>query len=84
MLAMYIGQIGLFSSLDLLLFFIMWELELIHVYLLLSMLGGKKCMYSTTKFILCTAGGSIFLLIGVLGMGSYGSNEPTLDLRKIS
>nr|YP_009865241.1 NADH-plastoquinone oxidoreductase subunit 4 [Alchemilla pedata]QKE47312.1 NADH-plastoquinone oxidoreductase subunit 4 [Alchemilla pedata] len=79
MLAMYSGQIGLFSSQDLLLFFIMWELELIPVYLLLAMWGGKKRLYSATKFILYTAGGSIFLLIGVLGIGLYGSNEPTLN-----
>lgn len=79
MLAMYSGQIGLFSSRDLLLFFIMWELELIPVYLLLSMWGGKKRLYSATKFILYTAGGSIFLLLGVLGIGLYGSNEPTLN-----
>jgi len=79
MLAMYSGQIGLFSSRDLLLFFIMWELELIPVYLLLSMWGGKKRLYSATKFILYTAGGSIFLLMGVLGMGLYGSNEPILN-----
>nr|YP_009749967.1 NADH-plastoquinone oxidoreductase subunit 4 [Chelidonium majus]QIJ46325.1 NADH-plastoquinone oxidoreductase subunit 4 [Chelidonium majus] len=79
MLAMYSGQIGSFSSRDLLLFFIMWELELIPVYLLLSMWGGKKRLYSATKFILYTAGGSIFLLMGVLGMGLYGSNEPTLN-----
>nr|QWX20295.1 NADH-plastoquinone oxidoreductase subunit 4 [Hippophae neurocarpa] len=79
MLAMYSGQIGPFSSQDLLLFFIMWELELIPVYLLLSMWGGKKRLYSATKFILYTAGGSIFLLIGVLGIGLYGSNEPTLN-----
>nr|ATL62502.1 NADH dehydrogenase subunit 4 [Coptosapelta flavescens] len=79
MLAMYGGQIGLFSSQDLLLFFIMWELELIPVYLLLSLWGGKKRLYSATKFILYTAGGSIFLLMGVLGIGLYGSNEPTLN-----
>nr|YP_010846838.1 NADH-plastoquinone oxidoreductase subunit 4 [Pachypodium lamerei]WEV91053.1 NADH-plastoquinone oxidoreductase subunit 4 [Pachypodium lamerei] len=79
MLAMYSGQIGSFSSRDLLLFFIMWELELIPVYLLLSMWGGKKRLYSATKFILYTAGGSIFLLMGVLGIGLYGSNEPTLN-----
>ncbi|KAH0439901.1 hypothetical protein IEQ34_023440 [Dendrobium chrysotoxum] len=65
MLAMYSGQIGSFSSRDLLLFFIMWELEFIPVYLLLS---GKKRLYSATKFLLCTAGGSIFLLIGVLAL----------------
>nr|AGQ55721.2 NADH dehydrogenase subunit 4 [Alstroemeria aurea] len=84
MLAMYSGQIGSFSSRDLLLFFIMWELELIPVYLLLSMWGGKKRLYSATKFILYTAGGSIFLLIGVPGMGLYGSNGPTLDFEKLA
>nr|YP_009630946.1 NADH dehydrogenase subunit 4 [Bongardia chrysogonum]QBZ77362.1 NADH dehydrogenase subunit 4 [Bongardia chrysogonum] len=84
MLAMYSGQIGSFSSRDLLLFFIMWELELIPVYLLLSMWGGKKRLYSATKFILYTAGGSIFLLIGVPGMGLYGSNEPTLNFETLA
>ncbi|KAL5677330.1 hypothetical protein ACJX0J_013461 [Zea mays] len=64
-------------------FFIMWELELIPVYLLLSMWGGKRRLYSATKFILYTAGGSIFFLIGVLGMGLYGSNEPGLDLERL-
>nr|YP_009468068.1 NADH-plastoquinone oxidoreductase subunit 4 [Aristida ternipes]AVA08346.1 NADH-plastoquinone oxidoreductase subunit 4 [Aristida ternipes] len=83
MLAMYSGQIGLFSSRDLLLFFIMWELELIPVYLLLSMWGGKRRLYSATKFILYTAGGSIFFLIGVLGMGLYGSSKPGLDLERL-
>ncbi|KAL5644472.1 hypothetical protein ACJX0J_001085 [Zea mays] len=73
MLAMYSGQIGLFSSRDLLLFFIMWELELIPVYLLLSIY----------QVYLYTAGGSIFFLIGVLGMGLYGSNEPGLDLERL-
>nr|WDW27332.1 NADH-plastoquinone oxidoreductase subunit 4 [Rheum officinale] len=84
MLAMYSGQIGLFSSRDLLLFFLMWELELIPVYLLLSVWGGKKRLYSATKFILYTAGGSVFMLMGVLGIGLYGSNEPTLNLETLA
>nr|AHG24665.1 NADH-plastoquinone oxidoreductase subunit 4 [Erodium foetidum subsp. foetidum] len=79
MLAMYSGQIGSFSSRDLLLFFIMWELELIPVYLLLSLWGGKNRLYSATKFLLYTAGSSLFLLIGVLGIGLFGSNEPTFN-----
>ena len=84
MLAMYSGQIGSFSSRDLLLFFIMWELELIPVYLLLSMWGGKKRLYSAPKFILYTAGGgSIFLLMGALGVGLYGSNEPTFNFETL-
>nr|YP_009570745.1 NADH-plastoquinone oxidoreductase subunit 4 [Frankenia pulverulenta]QBC67692.1 NADH-plastoquinone oxidoreductase subunit 4 [Frankenia pulverulenta] len=84
MLAMYSGQIGLFSCQDLFLFFLMWELELIPVYLLLSMWGGRKRLYSATKFILYTAGGSIFLLMGVLGIGLYGSNEPTLAFETLT
>ncbi|KAE9610900.1 putative oxidoreductase [Lupinus albus] len=75
MLAMYSGQIGPFSSRDILLFFIMWELELIPVYLLLSMWGGgKKRLYSATKFLLYTAGGSIL----------YSSNEPTLNFEMLT
>nr|YP_009128038.1 NADH-plastoquinone oxidoreductase subunit 4 [Actinidia chinensis]YP_009128121.1 NADH-plastoquinone oxidoreductase subunit 4 [Actinidia deliciosa]YP_009967998.1 NADH-plastoquinone oxidoreductase subunit 4 [Actinidia hemsleyana]YP_009968082.1 NADH-plastoquinone oxidoreductase subunit 4 [Actinidia latifolia]YP_009968583.1 NADH-plastoquinone oxidoreductase subunit 4 [Actinidia macrosperma]YP_009968667.1 NADH-plastoquinone oxidoreductase subunit 4 [Actinidia fulvicoma]QGQ62171.1 NdhD [Actinidia len=84
MLAMYSGQIGSFASRDLLLFFIMWELELIPVYLLLSMWGGKKRLYSATKFILYTAGGSVFLLMGVLGVGLYSFNEPTLNFETLA
>nr|YP_009570658.1 NADH-plastoquinone oxidoreductase subunit 4 [Frankenia laevis]QBC67605.1 NADH-plastoquinone oxidoreductase subunit 4 [Frankenia laevis] len=84
MLAMYSGQIGLFSCQDLFLFFLLWELELIPVYLLLSMWGGRKRLYSATKFILYTAGGSIFLLMGVLGIGLYGSNEPTLAFETLT
>jgi NAD(P)H-quinone oxidoreductase subunit 4 len=59
----------------------MWELVLIPIYLFLSMWGGKKCLYVVTKFILYTVGGSIFILIGALTMGLYGSNEPTLDFQ---
>ena len=62
----------------------MWELELIPVYLLLSMWGGKKRLYSTTKFILYTAGSSVFLLLGILGMGFYSSNEPILNFESLT
>ncbi|MCV5003381.1 proton-conducting transporter membrane subunit, partial [Escherichia coli] len=56
-----------------------WELELIPVYLLISMWGGKKRLYSATKFILYTAGSSAFLLMAILGICLAGSNEPTLN-----
>jgi NAD(P)H-quinone oxidoreductase subunit 4 len=72
MLAMYGGQIGVFAVQDMLLFFLMWELELIPVYLLLSIWGGKKRLYAATKFILYTAGGSLFILICGLAMAFYG------------
>ena len=42
LLAMYGGQIAVFAVQDMLLFFLVWELELVPVYFLLSIWGGKK------------------------------------------
>ena len=74
MLAMYSAQIGVFAAQDLLLFFLMWELELVPVYLLISIWGGQKRQYAATKFILYTAAGSIFILLSGLAMAFYGDN----------
>ncbi len=82
MLAMYGGQLGVFAVQDMLLFFLMWELELIPVYLLLSIWGGKKRLYAATKFILYTAGGSLFILLAGLAMAFYGDTV-TFDMREI-
>jgi|TARA_B110000971_G_C20006370_1_gene499352 NAD(P)H-quinone oxidoreductase subunit 4 len=83
MLAMYSGQIGVFASQDLLLFFFMWELELIPVYVLITIWGGKKRLYAGTKFILYTALGSIFILIAALAMAFYG-NELTFNMSALA
>ena len=83
MLAMYSGQIGVFAAQDLLLFFFMWELELVPVYLLLLIWGGKKRLYAATKFILYTALGSIFILVAALTMGFYGDNL-TFDMQALA
>nr|YP_010958464.1 NADH-plastoquinone oxidoreductase subunit 4 [Vandenboschia auriculata]ALO81743.1 NADH-plastoquinone oxidoreductase subunit 4 [Vandenboschia auriculata] len=84
MLAMYTGQIGLFVSRDILLFFLMWELELVPIYILLCLWGGKRRLYSATKFILYTAGGSIFLLMGSLTMSFYGTGVPSFDIQELT
>nr|YP_009531800.1 subunit 4 of NADH-plastoquinone oxidoreductase [Leiosporoceros dussii]AXZ70888.1 subunit 4 of NADH-plastoquinone oxidoreductase [Leiosporoceros dussii] len=84
MLAMYSGQVGLFASQDISLFFFMWELELIPVYLLLSMWGGKRRLYAATKFIMYTAGSSVFLSMGALTMGLYGSDGLMSDFQNLA
>jgi NAD(P)H-quinone oxidoreductase subunit 4 len=66
-----------------LLFFLVWELELIPVYLMLSIWGGKKRLYAATKFILYTAGGSLFILVAGLAMAFYGDTV-TFDMRAIA
>ena len=83
MLAMYGGQIAVFAVQDMLLFFLVWELELVPVYLILSIWGGQKRLYAATKFILYTAGGSLFILIAALTMAFYGDTF-TFDMSAIA
>lgn len=83
LLMMYGGQIAVFAVQDLLLFFLVWELELIPVYLLLSIWGGKKRLYAATKFILYTAGGSLFILVAALTMAFYGDTV-TFDMQTLA
>ena len=83
MLAMYGGQIAVFAVQDMLLFFLVWELELVPVYLFLSIWGGKRRLYAATKFILYTAGGSLFILLGALTMAFFGDTV-TFDMATIA
>jgi NAD(P)H-quinone oxidoreductase subunit 4 len=83
MLVMYGGQIAVFAVQDMLLFFLVWELELIPIYLFLSIWGGKKRLYASTKFILYTAGGSLFILVAALSMGFYG-NTVSFDMQTLA
>lgn len=83
LLALYSAQIGVFAARDLLLFFFMWELELVPVYLLISIWGGPKRRYAATKFILYTALASIFILVAALGMAFYG-DVVTFDMAELA
>ncbi|MGV2829424.1 NAD(P)H-quinone oxidoreductase subunit 4 [Myxosarcina sp. GI1(2024)] len=81
-LILYSAQIGVFVAKDLLLFFIMWEIELVPVYLLISIWGGKKRLYAATKFILYTALASIFILVAGLALALYG-DRVTFDIAEL-
>ncbi|MBW4513840.1 MAG: NAD(P)H-quinone oxidoreductase subunit 4 [Timaviella obliquedivisa GSE-PSE-MK23-08B] len=83
MLMLYAAQIGVFIAQDILLFFIMWEVELIPVYLLVCIWGGQKRRYAATKFLLYTAASSIFILVAGLALGLYGGN-PTFDIAELA
>ena len=64
---------GVFSSLNMLLFFIFWEIELIPMFFLISMWGsGLRRHYSAMKFLIFTFGGSAFILIGLLVLAFSG------------
>ncbi len=71
MLLMFSAQLGVFLAQDMMLFFIMWELELVPVYLLISIWGGQKRQYAATKFIIYTATCSVFILVVALALAFY-------------
>ncbi len=84
MLAMDGGQIAVFAVQDMLLFFLAWELELLPVYLLLAIWGGKKRQYAATKFIIYTAGSSLFILLAGLAMGFFGGGSPNFEYASLA
>ena len=60
---------GVFTSLDMFLFFLFWELELIPMYFLISIWGSGRKEYSAMKFLLFTFIGSAFMLVSILSIG---------------
>jgi len=60
--------LGVFCSLDLLLFFIFWEIEVIPMYFLISKWGTGRRDYSAMKYVLYTLFGSALMLAGILSL----------------
>src|SRR6266704_1477093 len=73
LLLLEVGVMGVFMSLDLLLFFLFWEVELAPMFLLIGIWGSEVIkhgmpgrIYSAWKFLLYTFFGSAFMLAGIL------------------
>ena len=60
--------LGVFTSLDLLLFFIFFEFELIPMYMLIVIWGSGRKEYSAIKFVIFTLAGGAFMLIAILAL----------------
>jgi NADH-quinone oxidoreductase subunit M len=60
--------LGVFTSLDLLLFFIFFEFELIPMYMLIAIWGSGRPRYSAMKFVLFTLAGGAFMLVAILAI----------------
>ena len=63
------GMLGVFMALDLILFFLFWEIGLVPMYFLINQWGGEKRNYASLKFILFTMGGSLGLLLAIQMIG---------------
>lgn len=60
------GMLGVFLSMDALLFYFFWELALIPAYFLCSIWGGERRIQVTFKFFVYTFAGSLLMLIAIL------------------
>ncbi len=64
-------SLGVFLSLDLILFFVFWDLSLVGMYFLIGIWGHGNAQRSALKFFLYTLAGSLALLLGILGIYLY-------------
>ncbi len=60
------GMIGVFLSLDFLLFYVFWEAVLVPMYFLIGVWGGPRKLYAAIKFFLYTLVGGVLMLLGIL------------------
>ncbi len=60
------GIVGVFTAMDLMLFYVFFELTLVPMYFIVGIWGGKRRIYAAVKFFLYTAAGSLLMLVGIL------------------
>jgi NADH-quinone oxidoreductase subunit M len=65
LLAIEVGILGTFLALDLVLFFVFFEVVLLPMYAVIAVWGGERRRHASRKFVLYTLFGSVLLLVGV-------------------
>src|SRR6059058_827028 len=68
MLVLTSGMIGVFVSLDLFLFYVMWEVMLVPMYFIIGVWGGERRLYAAIKFFIYTFFGSLLMLVAILAL----------------
>jgi NADH-quinone oxidoreductase subunit M len=68
MLILASAMIGVFVSLDLLLFYLFFEASLIPMFFLIGIWGGERRIYAAVKFFIYTAVGSLLMLVAIIGL----------------
>lgn len=76
------GMLGVFVALDLILFYVFWEVMLVPMYFLIGIWGGERREYAAIKFFLYTLLGSVIMLLGILAL--YFTSQPhTFDMLEL-
>ncbi|MEW5827561.1 MAG: NADH-quinone oxidoreductase subunit M [Chloroflexota bacterium] len=70
------GMLGVFLALDLLIFFVFWEIGLVPMYFLINQWGSANRNYASLKFMIYTMAGSLGLLLAVQMLGvAFGTYD---------
>jgi proton-translocating NADH-quinone oxidoreductase chain M len=77
------GVIGVFTSINIFVFFIFWEIVLIPMFFLIGVWGGPRREYSAYKFLIYTHVGSVVMLIGIF-IAYFSTGGITFNLLVIS
>ncbi len=75
------GLIGVFVAMDLMIFFLFYELSLVPIYFLIDQWGGKNRKYAATKFMIYSVGGTLGML---LATQLIGWTAGTFDIQQLS
>ncbi|MDT4969573.1 MAG: NADH-quinone oxidoreductase subunit [Acidobacteriota bacterium] len=77
LLVLQTAVVGVFSSMDMFLFYLFFEVSLVPMYFLIGIWGGERRLYAAIKFFLYTLVGSVVMLLGVLKM-YFLTQDPAL------
>ena len=72
-------MIGVFSSMDAILFYVFWEAMLIPMFVIIGIWGGPNRVYATVKFFLYTLLGSVLMLVALLYL--YFKSGSSFDIQ---
>src|ERR1051325_1141539 len=62
------AMVGVFVSLDLLLFYLFFEASLVPMFFLIGIWGGERRVYAAVKFFIYTAVGSLLMLVAIIAL----------------
>jgi NADH-quinone oxidoreductase subunit M len=83
MLLLTSGMLGVFMSLDLFLFYVMWEVMLVPMYFIVGIWGGERRIYASIKFFIYTMVGSLLMLVAIVYLG-LAAADPTTGIPNFS
>lgn len=77
------AMLGVFVALDLILFYLFWEVMLFPMYFLIGVWGGPRRIYAAIKFFLYTLMGSVGMLLAIIAIWYYAPGDPTFNIIEI-